>query len=832
MADDYKDLAYTTVSTAPSPNTSGTTLTVASGTGADLPNVPFMAVAVRVGQVVSKATAEMVRVTALSGDTITAMTRAQGGTTAKSIGHNWAFFAAITEKNFDDLWAAVAARMAAGTDNAATTATKITTTPSSGNTRTGVAWFDAAGAQLIQTVTLAADATGGTTGTDELTGTPLALKYDVEYTGTPADGIVGAVTYNSFTNPWVSGGSTYGEQPEGPRSILSVEGTTQWNQASSTSGSAVPLLNVWYTYKNKAGVAKDLGSNALTQLTPMFLADGATVGMNTIADVIAPNIASEYLTTTFKGYWGWMSNPWHGSINGGHLNASTAISVGFMSEAMFMGNTTWGTVHDVQLRELWMANGLGSQSATTPTVDTHVGIYMQPFTAATTNLSMVLNNGVRLLDVDRTFTAKPWTGNGVSVSGNAWLSMAGTHTLDFSNASIGVLIQQNATIKLNHSSNAVLMSATVQDNNTYQNVAGVTANLGITTVLSGSHTFKAVSATLTQPKVRTVHSSPTFSQSSGSLTTTDVVGLEADIQVDSGTAVTNRYGLKFNTATASGTTRITNQYGVYVPVLLTAANNYGIWNGSTTVWQPSTAEITAVGDSIGIAATLTHLNNSSGAAKVLTSTPSIAASTANGQVAYIVNNDTAQAVTLQDSTKLSGSGVKLVNAETSPIPQYGAMQVMWNTTANQWIEVGRPGIAPDGRINICTSQVGVTVLRYYGGQNTLDLERSGGTYGSPSAVGSGNVLAAVNFSGVRTVSGTSGTAAAGAVVQATTTQAWTGSNNGTKLELYTTPNNSTTNTVALTLDQDQSLTPGNTSGTKTNFKIGYSTRRYARSFYR
>jgi hypothetical protein len=735
MADDYKDLAYTTVSTAPSPNTSGTTLTVASGTGADLPNVPFMAVAVRVGQVVSKATAEMVRVTALSGDTITAMTRAQGGTTAKSIGHNWAFFAAITEKNFDDLWAAVAARMAADSDNAATGTTKITTTPSSGNTRTGVAWFDAAGAQFLQTVTLAADATGGTTGTDELTGTPVALKYDVEYTGTPADGTVGAVTYNSFTNPWVSGGATYGEQPEGPRSMLSLEGTTQWNQASGNSGSAPPLLNVWYTYKNKAGVAKNLGSNALTQLTPMFLADGATVGFATIPDVIAPNIASEYLTTTFKGYWGWMSNPWHGTINSGQLSASTATSVGFMSEAMFMGNVQWGTVHDVELRELWMANGLGSQSGTSPTVATHVGIYMQPFTAATTNLSMVLNNGVRLLDVDRTFTAKPWTGNGVSVSGNAWLSMAGTHTLDFSNASIGVLIQQNATIKLNHSSNAVLMSATVQDNNTYQNVAGVTANLGITTVLSGSHTFKAVSATLTQPTVRTVHSSPIFSQSSGSLTTTDVVALEADIQVDSGTAVTNRYGLKFNTATASGTTRITNQYGVYVPVLLTAANNYGIWNGSTTVWQPSTAEITAVGDSIGIAATLTHLNNSSGAAKVLTSTPSIAASTANGQVAYIVNNDTAQAVTLQDSTKLSGSGVKLVNAETSPIPQYGAMQVMWNTTANQWIEVGRPSIAPDGRINICTSQVGVTVLRYYGGQNTLDLERSGGTYGSPSAVG-------------------------------------------------------------------------------------------------
>lgn len=101
MADAHANFAYSTVATAPSPATSGTSLTVASGDGALFPAAPFNATVWPAGSQPSSSNAEIVRVTAVSTDTLT-ITRAQEGTSARSIGTGDQIAATITAKTLTD----------------------------------------------------------------------------------------------------------------------------------------------------------------------------------------------------------------------------------------------------------------------------------------------------------------------------------------------------------------------------------------------------------------------------------------------------------------------------------------------------------------------------------------------------------------------------------------------------------------------------------------------------------------------------------------------------------------------------------------------------------
>lgn len=99
--DAHKNFAYSTVATAPSPATSGTTLVVASGQGALFPAVPFNATVWPTGAQPTAATAEIVRVTGISSDTLT-IVRAQEGSSARTVIVGDQISATITAKTITD----------------------------------------------------------------------------------------------------------------------------------------------------------------------------------------------------------------------------------------------------------------------------------------------------------------------------------------------------------------------------------------------------------------------------------------------------------------------------------------------------------------------------------------------------------------------------------------------------------------------------------------------------------------------------------------------------------------------------------------------------------
>ncbi len=109
--DAHKNFATSLVATAPSPASSGTSLVVTAGDGSKFPAAPFNAVVWATGVQPTTANAEVVRVTAVSTDTLT-ITRAQESSSARSIVVGDQIANAITAKALTDVEAAAGARVA------------------------------------------------------------------------------------------------------------------------------------------------------------------------------------------------------------------------------------------------------------------------------------------------------------------------------------------------------------------------------------------------------------------------------------------------------------------------------------------------------------------------------------------------------------------------------------------------------------------------------------------------------------------------------------------------------------------------------------------------
>lgn len=99
--DAHKNFSYGVVATAPSPASSGTSLVLTAGQGANFPTPPFNATVWAAGAQPLASNAEIVRVTGISTDTLT-ITRAQESSSARSIVVGDQVAATITAKTLTD----------------------------------------------------------------------------------------------------------------------------------------------------------------------------------------------------------------------------------------------------------------------------------------------------------------------------------------------------------------------------------------------------------------------------------------------------------------------------------------------------------------------------------------------------------------------------------------------------------------------------------------------------------------------------------------------------------------------------------------------------------
>lgn len=102
MADAHKNFAYGTVLTAPSTPTAGTSLVLNAGQGANMPTPPFNGTIWPSGAIPLASNAEIVRVTAVSTDTLT-IVRTQEGSASRTVLVGDQFAAGITVKTLTDV---------------------------------------------------------------------------------------------------------------------------------------------------------------------------------------------------------------------------------------------------------------------------------------------------------------------------------------------------------------------------------------------------------------------------------------------------------------------------------------------------------------------------------------------------------------------------------------------------------------------------------------------------------------------------------------------------------------------------------------------------------
>jgi hypothetical protein len=99
--DAHKNFPYSTVATAPSPASSGLSLTVATGEGVLFPTPPFNATVWPKSRQPLASNAEIVRVTQIVGDVFTIL-RSQEGTSAREVIVTDQIAATITAKTLTD----------------------------------------------------------------------------------------------------------------------------------------------------------------------------------------------------------------------------------------------------------------------------------------------------------------------------------------------------------------------------------------------------------------------------------------------------------------------------------------------------------------------------------------------------------------------------------------------------------------------------------------------------------------------------------------------------------------------------------------------------------
>ena len=116
--DSHPNLVKTTVAVAPSPASSGTTLSVPSGHGSKFSSFPFNIAIWPAGEDPTWLNCEIGRLTGQSGDVLT-FSRAQEGTSARAIivGDNIAV--SVTQKNFTDIETAISTLQTSGDMRAA-----------------------------------------------------------------------------------------------------------------------------------------------------------------------------------------------------------------------------------------------------------------------------------------------------------------------------------------------------------------------------------------------------------------------------------------------------------------------------------------------------------------------------------------------------------------------------------------------------------------------------------------------------------------------------------------------------------------------------------------
>lgn len=325
--DAHANFASSLVVTAPSPANSGTSLTVTSGQGSYFPAVPFNATICPASTLPTQTNAEIVRVTAISTDTLT-ITRAQEGTAAINVATGYYIAATITAKVITDIESTISS---GGVTSATGTANEITASPA-----TGAVTFSLPTALTFTGKTV----TGGTFSSPSLT-TP-AL-------GTPASGTLTNCTFPTLNQNTT--GSAASLSISGQSGLMTVTGLTSVNRVKTVRDAADTILELGGSYTptgtwtsmtlvtpalgtpasgtltNCTGLLVSGGGTGAGSFTAYAVLCGGTTSTGAFQSVASVGTSGQVLTSNGAGALPTFQTAAGGGLTSGQVYARTTISV-------------------------------------------------------------------------------------------------------------------------------------------------------------------------------------------------------------------------------------------------------------------------------------------------------------------------------------------------------------------------------------------------------------------------------------------------------------------------------------------------------------------------
>jgi hypothetical protein len=373
---------------------------------------------------------------------------------------------------------------------------------------------------------------------------------------------------------------------------------------------------------------------------------------------------------------------WH-TINSGTLDGDSLavaagkdqITAGFTSQFFAQGNVTIGTYIGFQVLVPKVTDRVAGWDAVDGVVKNTIGLDVPRMTQGTvSNLGARIRTKIQLWDDTTTFAAQP--GTMIATPGVYTLSSAATTAPGF------LLFNTYNAYSVDGSASHYVIQCAQQYIND-----GATAGIDFGTI-TDFYVGPTISGYVRADVTGTLHiaysAAPTYNTvSSGTLVVAEDRGFSSTLVVTTGATVTLRTGILIGNAFVSGGT-VTTQVGIQINALTSGGTNIGLRNASTTVYTPSTQNLTAVTNTISPTATVHEVTLN--AAYTLTSTPHIADGQ-SGQLLILINADSADALTLRDQSAIA-SNLRLPGAANLVLGPRDTATFIFNSTLGDWICIG------------------------------------------------------------------------------------------------------------------------------------------------
>jgi hypothetical protein len=528
-------------------------------------------------------------------------------------------------------------------------------------------------------------------------------------------------------NVTVTGGGAFGPSFQtvyfGPRGIVDLEGLVRYGVNMTTFGFAPVGYHDALTIANTAGVARNLAPSWSFLSSRSIVADGAACTL--------------VGTDVNQGGAAFVDSAVYGSVDGGQLNGLTNNYelVSFFSMPGLFGNVQLQRRIGFDVRGSYEGvhpalpdpdgphwSGVGSFDPTNPTLNEEIGVRVQQFTLGRTKIGV---QSVHPIVAEEGFFGGRDAADNLSLGSTLHSTKGRIDALDqvrllpngltnLTSTPVRLLEWQLGRVTLNDQGAGFLFGneltgLMLQGTVVFQGNAGV---LGSGNVVSAALTLKnpggqaraitrytamtmqaAVQgdgAVLTSGGTLGLFDNPQFvAVNGGTVNASEVTAVHAQGAVAPGATVATRRGLRMRNPDGIGA--VTTLIGVDIEPLTRGGTNIGIRNASTEVAVPSVATLPCTGRAIKPNAKVKRLDNTSGGALILTSTPTIA-NGQNGQLLMLFNSS-AQPVTLQDQSNLTGSNLRLEAGNNVTLGRGDSLTLLFSSDIGDWIQIGHVAVA-------------------------------------------------------------------------------------------------------------------------------------------